>query len=216
MRDTELNLPLSKYTDNMIVVNQQTRDKLLELAKTKKIFIDGTILKILLAEKGDKEFEEYLTTCKQKDTESRRKRLEVTKQVQSQYKDLEQKQHENESLMRELQEAVNCAKASEEEANKLRVQAEQSMDKALQDLDLIQKRSQFELIGTIVRVALFVIIGVGVLTTVMYAIAMMSGVDTQIIGSTWSNMFGILLTNAFSIVGTIMGVKYATEKSQDS
>jgi hypothetical protein len=25
-------------------------------------------------------------------------------------------------------------------------------------------------------------------------------------------MFGILLTNAFSIVGTIMGVKYATEK----
>jgi hypothetical protein len=25
-------------------------------------------------------------------------------------------------------------------------------------------------------------------------------------------MFGILLTNAFSIVGTIMGVKYASEK----
>jgi hypothetical protein len=41
---------------------------------------------------------------------------------------------------------------------------------------------------------------------------MTSGTDTQIIGSTWSNMFGILLTNAFSIVGTIMGVKYATDK----
>jgi len=46
----------------------------------------------------------------------------------------------------------------------------------------------------------------------MYAWAMSSGTDTQIIGSTWSNMFGILLTNAFSIVGTIMGVKYATDK----
>jgi len=46
----------------------------------------------------------------------------------------------------------------------------------------------------------------------MYALALTTGADTQIIGSTWSNMFGILLTNAFSIVGTIMGVKYATEK----
>ena len=46
----------------------------------------------------------------------------------------------------------------------------------------------------------------------MYGIALFSEQDTQIIGSTWSNMFGILLTNAFSIVGTIMGVKYASEK----
>jgi len=77
---------------------------------------------------------------------------------------------------------------------------------------LMQKRTQFELIGTIVKVALWVIIGVGVLTTLMYGWAITSGTDTQIIGSTWSNMFGILLTNAFSIVGTIMGVKYATDK----
>ena len=76
----------------------------------------------------------------------------------------------------------------------------------------MQKKTQFELISTIVKVALYVIIGVGILTTVMYGLALFSGADTQIIGSTWSNMFGILLTNAFSIVGTIMGVKYATEK----
>ena len=76
----------------------------------------------------------------------------------------------------------------------------------------MQKKTQFELISTIVKVALVVILGVGVITTVMYALALTTGADTQIIGSTWSNMFGILLTNAFSIVGTIMGVKYATEK----
>jgi hypothetical protein len=67
------------------------------------------------------------------------------------------------------------------------------------------------LIGTIVKVALVVIMSVGIITTIMYGIAMFTGKDTQIIGSTWSNMFGILLTNAFSIVGTIMGVKYASE-----
>jgi hypothetical protein len=40
---------------------------------------------------------------------------------------------------------------------------------------------------------------------------MIMGKDTQVISAAWSNIFGILLTNAFSIVGTIMGIKYATE-----
>ena len=48
----------------------------------------------------------------------------------------------------------------------------------------------------------------------MYMLSMITGKDTQMIGSTWSNMFGILLTNAFSIVGTIMGVKYASENKE--
>ena len=79
-------------------------------------------------------------------------------------------------------------------------------------IDVLIKKSQSELIGTVVKVALMVICGVGVVTTMLYAAAIFTSKDTQIIGSTWSNMFGILLTNAFSIVGTIMGVKYATEK----
>jgi hypothetical protein len=49
----------------------------------------------------------------------------------------------------------------------------------------------------------------------MYGLAIINDKETQIIGSTWSNMFGILLTNAFSIVGTIMGVKYASEKNNE-
>ena len=81
-------------------------------------------------------------------------------------------------------------------------------------IDLLQKKSQTELIGTIVKVALGVIITVGVITTVMYMISLFMNKDTQIIGSTWSNMFGILLTNAFSIIGTIMGVKYASKEKE--
>jgi PAS domain S-box-containing protein len=82
---------------------------------------------------------------------------------------------------------------------------------ALNDLDVLMKKSQSELIKTIVMVALIVIVGVGVITTILYWMAMVTGKDTQIIGSTWSNMFSVLLTNAFSIVGTIMGIKYATQ-----
>jgi len=82
---------------------------------------------------------------------------------------------------------------------------------AVNDLDILMKKSQSELIKTIVMVALIVIVGVGVITTLLYWMAMVTGKDTQIIGSTWSNMFSVLLTNAFSIVGTIMGIKYATQ-----
>jgi PAS domain S-box-containing protein len=99
-----------------------------------------------------------------------------------------------------------------EKSEKLKNSIEIEKNAALNDLDVLIKRSQSELISTVVKVALIVIMGVGVITTGLYAVAIYTSKDTQIIGSTWSNMFGILLTNAFSIVGTIMGVKYATEK----
>ena len=102
-----------------------------------------------------------------------------------------------------------------EELKEALTEVEGAKDKALADLDLVQKKSQFELIGQIVRVALWVILGVGGLSTVMYIGALWLDKDTQIIGSTWSNLLGILLTNAFSIVGTIMGVKYASENKQN-
>ena len=76
-------------------------------------------------------------------------------------------------------------------------------------MDFLQKRTQNELIGNIVTVALWVIIGVGVVTTLIYIMSILTGKETQVISSTWTNIIGILLTNAFSIIGTIMGVKYA-------
>ena len=96
-------------------------------------------------------------------------------------------------------------------SKKLKDAIEIEKNTALNDLDVLMKKSQSELIKTIVMVALIVIIGVGVVTTMLYWMAMVTGKDTQIIGSTWSNMFSVLLTNAFSIVGTIMGIKYATQ-----
>jgi hypothetical protein len=196
----------------MIEVTKHIRDVLLNVAKKKRVYVEGNFLKLLKSPQGDVEFEEYLNICKEKDTTARKKRLQVTKQVQNQNKELVKKQEETDALMEELQIALESAKESEEVANQLREEAEKGMGKALEDLELMQKKTQFELISTIVRVALVVIIGVGLITTLMYGIALTTGADTQIIGSTWSNMFGILLTNAFSIVGTIMGVKYATEK----
>ena len=193
-------------------VTEEVKKMLLTFAKEKKIYLEGNILKVLVAEEKDKEFAEYLETCKVKDSAARKKRLQVTKQVQKQNKELVAKEKQNDTLMEELKVALEEAKRSEEEAQTLREEAEQGKEQALEDLEVMQKKTQFELVGTIVRIALAVIVGVGIITSIMYGIAIVSDYDTQIIGSTWSNMFGILLTNAFSIVGTIMGVKYATEK----
>jgi hypothetical protein len=212
-----------------MIVNKITRDFILDAQKTKRVFLEGNILKILEAEEGDDEFSDYLKEAIEKDKSSRRKRLEVTKQVQEQNTDLLNKQKENQELTDDLRDALTNAEnaksdalAAKEEAERLKEEAvglkdeaEAAKNIALNDLDIIQKKSQTELISTIVKVALLVILSVGVITTIMYAIAMLTGKDTQIIGSTWSNMFGILLTNAFSIVGTIMGVKYAGEKKDN-
>jgi PAS domain S-box-containing protein len=102
-----------------------------------------------------------------------------------------------------------------ENSQKLKDSIEIEKDAALNDLDLVLKKSQNELIKVIVKCALAVILGVGVITTMLYWAAIITNKETQIIGSTWSNMFSVLLTNAFSIVGTIMGIKYATQEGSN-
>lgn len=200
-------------------VDKTTRDLLLGIQEEKRLVLEGNILKVLEAEDGDVKFSTYLAEALEKDKAQRKRRLDVTKQVQLQNKELLDWQKENQDLTGTLKDALNKAEHSRQDAeqakilaDELRSEAEKAKDAALNDLDIIQKKSQTELISTIVKVALGVILSVGIITSVMYSFALIAGKDTQIIGSTWSNMFGILLTNAFSIVGTIMGVKYASEK----
>ena len=195
-------------------VDKSIRDWLLDVQKAKRITLEGNILKLLEADEDDEAFLKYIKDALEKDKESRRRRLDITKQVQEQNKNLLISQEENERMNEELKVALNLAEEEKIKAEAAKAEAVIAKDAALNDLDIAQKRSQFELIGTIVRVALYVIIGVGFTTTAMYVVALLTKSDTQIIGSTWSNMFGILLTNAFSIVGTIMGVKYASEKKE--
>ena len=190
-------------------VDKSTRDLLLKIADERRIYLEGNILKLIEAEDGDKAFADYLELSIERDRAVRLKRLEVTKTVQKQNSELVLKQNENSRINEELKEALRITELAKLEALK-------SKEEALNDLDLMQKRSQFEHIGRIVEIALGVIISVGVVTTVLYGISLFTNKDTQMIGSTWSNMLGILLTNAFSIVGTIMGVKYASKDNDPS
>lgn len=223
----------------MIKLTDDIKKSLIELSETKGVFLEGNIIKVINPE-DDKDFEEYLKTCSEKDVASRKRRLEITKQIQIQNRDLSELNLQNQKILEDLQvslKEVEESKLTFEVQNRelnewkadnirlteelkiemvkseqARLDAEKAKQHAENDLDVLQKKTQFELINTIVKVALFIIIGVGLTTTILYIVALYTQQDTQIIGSTWSNMFGILLTNAFSIVGTIMGVKYASEK----
>ena len=225
-----------------MVLDKNTKKQLIDLLKTKNIGLEGNIVKLIDSD-GDEEFAAYLKQCAEKDVAARRKRLEMTKQVQTQNAELTKLNDANQKMMEELQETLKNVEESKltfevqnrelnewkqenlrltEElqtemvkSEQARVVAENAKNEAENNLDLIQKKTQFELINNIVRVALYVIIGVGTITTGIYVYSMTIGMDTDIIGSTWSNMFGILLTNSFSIVGTILGVKYGTSPNKE-
>ena len=179
-----------------MILSNDTAQQLLNLWKTKKVGLEGNILKVIQTK--DEEFQRYLDEAKQRDIDIRRKRLDVTKQVQQQNKELIESQAEREKLMIELQESLE--------------QSEKLKNAAVEDLESLQKRTQFELIGLIVKVALSVIGAVCILTTILYFYVISKGLNATIIESTWSNLFGIILTNSFSIIGTIMGVKHMQDK----
>lgn len=198
-------------------VDKNIRDILLIIQKEKNVLLEGNILKLMEAEDDDIEFKKYLSEAIDNDKNQRRRRLEVTKQVQKQNSELINWQKENRELTENLKKALNQAEESKNEAIKAKEgaeeawkEAEEARNIAVNDLDILQRKTQTELIGTIVKVSLIVILSVGLITSVMYGISLWTGNDSQIVSSTWSNTIGILLTNAFSIVGTIMGVKYAS------
>jgi hypothetical protein len=224
----------------MIKLDKNSENNLIKLFESKTIGLEGNIIKLI--ESDNDLFKDYLKKCTDKDKDSRRKRLEITKKIQLQNNELSDLNEENQKMMEDLQLTLKEAEEQKtqiekqngelmdwrEENEKIqqelqkemikseqsRIQSETAKTNALNDLDILQKRNQTELISNIVKVALYIIIGVGIVTTGVYVFTLIMGKDTQVISATWSNIFGILLTNAFSIVGTIMGIKYATENKQ--
>jgi len=203
MMGTKIEPNLSEFIDRVITMSitftKETEDMLVSLSSDRNIYLEGNILKVINTENDH--FQEYLSKAQELDTDTRKKRLEITKQVQVQNKELQEQANEKEQLMIDLQNALN--------------DAEKAKQNAEDDLNILQQKTQFELIGNIVNIALNVIVGVGIIVTGMYLFAMYSqSTETTLIGNTWSNLFGILLTNSFSIIGTIMGVKYASESKK--
>lgn len=182
-----------------IKFSKSSSEQILELVNH-NIRIEGNFLKIIDTS-DNPELEKYVKESIEKDIETRKKRLEITRQVQTQNKELVEWKEKNEQAQIDLKKAL-------EESNKAKAIAEKAKLLAEEDLDVLVKKNQNELVNKIVGTSLIVILGVGLITSVLYFYTIVTGNENQIIESSWANMFSILLTNSFSIIGTIMGVKH--------
>lgn len=171
---------------------------LIEMAESKGVRLEGNMLKMIDVEADDPQFIEYINESIEKDQESRKKRLEMMKQLQAKNKEL-----------LEAQEKLSVALS---EAEKAKDVAENAKAVVQQDLEVLQKRTQFHMMKRIVNLSLGVVASVGVITTGVYLYAIAKDREIEHIGTVWASLIGILLTNSFSILGTIMGVKYSTNK----
>ena len=213
---------MGKETSDLVRLPDEVWTSLILLARKKRVFLEGSILTVLDAGES-RAYQDYLHQAQTIDSEKKRTRTDAVKrEIQATNAELveaktalELSQDELKGALEKAEQAREEAEQAREEAEDAREAAEEAREVAVKDLNYMQKRTQFELMGNIVNVALWVIAGVGITTTVMYAMALFGTPpatgDTTLLGNTWSNMFGILLTNSFSIIGTIMGVKYATE-----
>ena len=120
----------------MIKLDKNTKVQLIELYKTKKISLEGNILKLIESD-SDEEFASYVKESIDRDKDNRRKRLDITKQVQSQNNDLTKWKNENERVNKELTIALEEA----EESNKAMLVAKQEAEKLRGDFTHRRQKS---------------------------------------------------------------------------
>ena len=171
--------------------SQDAQTSLIELAEQKGVRLEGAILKAIDVECGDIQFIDYIKESIERDQDSRKKRLEIMKELQSKNR-----------VLLDIQDKLKSALFDAENAKKV----------VMQDLELLQKKNQFHMMRRIVNLAIGVVAAVGFVATAVYVFALIKNREVERVGTVWASLTGILLTNSFSILGTIMGVKYAGNK----
>jgi len=85
----------------MIKLDTNSENELIKLLESKNIGLEGNIIKLF--ESDNDVFKNYLKVCGDKDKDSRRKRLEITKKVQIQNNELSNLNEQNQKMMEDLQ-----------------------------------------------------------------------------------------------------------------
>ena len=90
----------------MIKIDSNTKKLLMDLYVTKRVGLEGNITKLIDSEDDD-DFKNYLKECETKDSDKRKKRLEITKKIQSQNKELSDLNDENSRILSELNQTLD-------------------------------------------------------------------------------------------------------------
>lgn len=90
----------------MLTFSADIKRQLISISEDYKVFLEGSILKIINHE-GDEAFKQYLDTAKRLDKGVRIKRLDITKQIQDQNKELKRVNDNVETLNTALRESLS-------------------------------------------------------------------------------------------------------------
>ena len=152
----------------MIKLDKNSEDNLIKLFESKNVGLEGNVIKLI--ESDNDLFKDYLKKCTDKDKDSRRKRLEITKKIQLQNNELSDLNEQNQKMMEDLQSTLKEAEEQKvkietqngelidwrEENEKIqqelqkemiksetaRIRAEEAKTNAINDLDILQKKNK--------------------------------------------------------------------------
>ncbi len=91
----------------MITLTEDIEEQFIQYGQSKGVMLEGNIIKVM--NPANPTFKEYLETAQSKDAENRKKRLQITKELQDKNKELTEKQNENDALMDQLKVALEKA-----------------------------------------------------------------------------------------------------------
>ena len=91
----------------MIKLDKNSEDNLIKLFESKNVGLEGNVIKLI--ESDNDLFKDYLKKCTDKDKDSRRKRLEITKKIQLQNNELSDLNEQNQKMMKDLQSTLKEA-----------------------------------------------------------------------------------------------------------
>lgn len=176
------------------MIRRECVDILLKISKD-GIYLEGALLKVLTKENklSDDDWIEYLKIANDRDENKSKERVELTHEALNQKTELER-------AHKKIKQQYKLLKEEKEKV-------EDNVCTLENDLKILREKNQLRILNHVVNICLRIIIGIGFSCSIILVVMLLFGKQSDLIESTWSQSILLMLSNAFSIIATIQGVK---------
>lgn len=176
------------------MMTRECVEMLLEISE-KGIYLEGALLKVISKSNTlrDEDWIGYLKLASERDEIKSRERVELTQEALNQKSELE-RAHKK---IKQQYELLKTEKAK----------VEDDVCNLEKNLKVLREKNQLKIMNNVVNICLRIIIGIGVSCSLILIIMLICGNQSDLVESTWSQSILLMLSNSFSIIATIQGVK---------
>jgi hypothetical protein len=176
------------------MITRECVDILLEISE-KGIYLEGALLKVVIRGNtlDDSDWIEYLKVASSRDEIKSSERVELTQEALNQKSELER--------------AHKKIKQQYELLKKEKAKVEDDVCTLEKNLKVLREKNQLKLMNNVVNICLRIIIGIGLSCSIILVVMILFGKQSDLVESTWSQSILLMLSNSFSIIATIQGVK---------